>query len=170
MKSELKCLKCRAAAGSAPTRAKVRFSMLMIGNSPWFTIYYLVSVAETVFVIPAEAGIQLFRSGPLLSQGWHRRFLLSATGTIYYWLFWIPDYDIRGQAWLGFLACICWYENVRFYAISFAYWRFMLACWLTYWYFNIVSNIVNKKTNKKALFLRFFCWQNGKEFAIIILT
>ncbi len=30
---------------------------------------YLVTVAETVFVIPAEAGIQLFRSGPLLSQG-----------------------------------------------------------------------------------------------------
>jgi len=32
-------------------------------------ICYLVPVAETVFVIPAEAGIQLFRSGPLLSQG-----------------------------------------------------------------------------------------------------
>jgi len=31
--------------------------------------YYLVTVAETVFVIPAKAGIQLFRSGPLLSQG-----------------------------------------------------------------------------------------------------
>jgi hypothetical protein len=30
---------------------------------------YIVTVAETVFVIPAEAGIQLFRSGPLLSQG-----------------------------------------------------------------------------------------------------
>jgi hypothetical protein len=30
---------------------------------------YLVPVAETVLVIPAEAGIQLFRSGPLLSQG-----------------------------------------------------------------------------------------------------
>ena len=28
--------------------------------------YYLVTVAETVFVIPAKAGIQLFRSGPLL--------------------------------------------------------------------------------------------------------
>jgi len=27
----------------------------------------------------------------------------------------------------------------------FAYGRFMLACWLTYVYFNIVSNIVNKK-------------------------
>jgi hypothetical protein len=30
---------------------------------------YLVPVAETAFVIPAKAGIQLFRSGPLLSQG-----------------------------------------------------------------------------------------------------
>ena len=29
----------------------------------------------------------------------------------------------------------------------------MLACWQTYEYFNIVSNIVNKKTGKKALFL-----------------
>ena len=29
----------------------------------------LVPVSETVFVIPAKAGIQLFRSGPLLSQG-----------------------------------------------------------------------------------------------------
>ncbi len=32
-------------------------------------ICYIVFVAETVFVIPAEAGIQLFRSEPLLSQG-----------------------------------------------------------------------------------------------------
>jgi hypothetical protein len=32
-------------------------------------ISYLGHVAETVFVIPAEAGIQIFRSGPLLSQG-----------------------------------------------------------------------------------------------------
>ena len=31
--------------------------------------YYIVPVAEKVFVIPAEAGIQFFRSGPLLSQG-----------------------------------------------------------------------------------------------------
>jgi len=30
---------------------------------------YLVPVVEALFVIPAEAGIQLFRSGPLLSQG-----------------------------------------------------------------------------------------------------
>ena len=29
----------------------------------------------------------------------------------------------------------------------------MFACWLTYDYFNIVSNIVNKKMTKKALFL-----------------
>jgi hypothetical protein len=29
----------------------------------------LVPVSETVFVIPAKAGIQFFRSGPLLSQG-----------------------------------------------------------------------------------------------------
>ncbi len=36
---------------------------------------------------------------------------------------------------------------------SIAYWRFMLACWLTYWYFNIVSNIVNKKMSKKQFFL-----------------
>jgi len=35
----------------------------------------------------------------------------------------------------------------------FACWRFMLACWLTYGYFNAFSNNVNKKTNKKALFL-----------------
>jgi len=35
-----------------------------------------------------------------------------------------------------------------------SYWRFMFACWplrdrLTYGYFNIVSNIVNKKMAKK---------------------
>jgi len=30
----------------------------------------------------------------------------------------------------------------------------MLAFWLTYWYFNVFPNNVNKKTNKKAL---FFC-------------
>ena len=29
----------------------------------------------------------------------------------------------------------------------------MFACWLTYVYFNVLSNNVNKKTNKKALFL-----------------
>jgi len=29
----------------------------------------------------------------------------------------------------------------------------MFACWQTYEYFNIVSNIVNKKMTKKALFL-----------------
>jgi hypothetical protein len=29
----------------------------------------------------------------------------------------------------------------------------MLACWLTYGYFSVFSNIVNKKMNKKALFL-----------------
>ncbi len=52
-----------------------------------------------------------------------------------------------------FLACICWYENVRFSAITGAYGRFMLAFWLTYGYFNVYSNNVNKKTNKKALFL-----------------
>ena len=32
-------------------------------------IAYLVPVAERAVVIPAKAGIQLFRSGPLLSQG-----------------------------------------------------------------------------------------------------
>ena len=31
----------------------------------------------------------------------------------------------------------------------------MFACWLTYRYFNIVSNIVNKKMAKKELFLAF---------------
>ena len=31
--------------------------------------HYIVPVAETAFVIPAKAGIQLFRSGLLLSQG-----------------------------------------------------------------------------------------------------
>jgi hypothetical protein len=36
--------------------------------------------------------------------------------------------------------------------LSIACWRFTLACWLTYKYFNIVSNIVNKKTAKKQLF------------------
>jgi len=34
----------------------------------------------------------------------------------------------------------------------FAYWRFMLACWLTYGHFNIDSNNVNKKMDKKQLF------------------
>jgi len=29
----------------------------------------------------------------------------------------------------------------------------MLACWQTYGYFNVVSNNVNKKMTKKALFL-----------------
>ena len=29
----------------------------------------------------------------------------------------------------------------------------MFACWLTYVYFNIASNNVNKKKEKKALFL-----------------
>jgi len=29
----------------------------------------------------------------------------------------------------------------------------MFACWQTYGYFNILSNIVNKKMTKKALFL-----------------
>jgi len=38
--------------------------------------------------------------------------------------------DIRLKT-TGLLACICWYENVRFSAISIAYGRFMLACWLT---------------------------------------
>jgi len=29
----------------------------------------------------------------------------------------------------------------------------MFACWLTYGYFNVFTNNVNKKMNKKALFL-----------------
>jgi len=35
---------------------------------------------------------------------------------------------------------------------TIACWRFMLACRRTYVYFNVFANIVNKKTNKKALF------------------
>jgi len=35
----------------------------------------------------------------------------------------------------------------------FACWRFMLACWQTCGYFNVFTNYVNKKMNKKALFL-----------------
>jgi len=46
--------------------------------------HYLVAVAETAYVIPAKAGIQVFRCGPLLSLGRHRRFWLSATDTIYH--------------------------------------------------------------------------------------
>jgi len=38
---------------------------------------------------------------------------------------------------------------------SIAYWRFMLACWQTCGYFSILTNNVNKKMNKKALFLAF---------------
>jgi hypothetical protein len=34
-----------------------------------------------------------------------------------------------------------------------ACWRFMLACWLTYWYFNRDSNISQQKNGKKTLFL-----------------
>ena len=48
--------------------AKLRLGPSCLGQAET-GIYYLVTVAETVFVIPAEAGIQLFRSGPLLSQG-----------------------------------------------------------------------------------------------------
>ncbi len=36
--------------------------------------------------------------------------------------------------------------------VIFACWRFMFACWLTYGYFNVFSNIVNKKMYKKATF------------------
>jgi len=36
---------------------------------PGTSLSYLVPVAETAFVIPAKAGIQVFRYGPLLSQG-----------------------------------------------------------------------------------------------------
>ena len=36
---------------------------------------------------------------------------------------------------------------------SIAYWRIVLACWPTIVYFNVFTNNVNKKTNKKALFL-----------------
>jgi len=34
----------------------------------------------------------------------------------------------------------------------FACWRFMLACWLTYVYFNVYANNVNKKMTKKSTF------------------
>ena len=33
-----------------------------------------------------------------------------------------------------------------------ACWRFMFACWQTYGYFNVITNNVNKKMAKKALF------------------
>jgi len=36
---------------------------------------------------------------------------------------------------------------------SIACWRFMLACWLTYGYFNVDTNNVNKKMAKKGFFL-----------------
>ena len=39
----------------------------------------------------------------------------------------------------------------------------MFTCWLTYGYFNVFSNNVNKKTNKKALFF-------GYPFSIEIRT
>jgi len=39
-----------------------------------------------------------------------------------------------------------------------AYWRFVFAIWLTYVYFNIVSNIVNKKMDKNELFLPAIVW------------
>jgi hypothetical protein len=29
----------------------------------------------------------------------------------------------------------------------------MFACWQTYWYFNVISNISQQKNDKKALFL-----------------
>ena len=45
--------------------AKLRLGPSWLGQAET-GIYYLVTVAETVFVISAEAGIQLFRSGPLL--------------------------------------------------------------------------------------------------------
>jgi len=44
----------------------LEFTPYINGRSP---MSYLVPVVETAFVIPAEAGIQVFRYGPLLSQG-----------------------------------------------------------------------------------------------------
>ena len=41
---------------------------------------------------------------------------------------------------------------MRFSAISIAYGRFMLACWLTFAYYNIIPNIINKKMTKKQIF------------------
>jgi hypothetical protein len=51
-------------------------------------------------------------------------------------------------------AAVIWCRTIR--AVlrkTAACGRFMLACGLTYVYFNVFTNIVNKKTNKKALFL-----------------
>jgi len=44
-----------------------------------------------------------------------------------------------------------------------SYWRFMFACWQTYAYYTILSNISQKKTAKKALFI-------GRPFSIEIRT
>jgi len=37
----------------------------------------------------------------------------------------------------------------------------MLACWQTFVYFNVFTNNVNKKTNKKALFLAIMSAAEG---------
>jgi hypothetical protein len=79
----------------------------------------------------------------------------------------VPPYD-GGSAtlvnWLGLLALspcgLATYDMQTEMSSSpptgkgASYWRFMFACWQTYRYFNIVSNIVNKKLKKKKL---FFC-------------
>jgi hypothetical protein len=54
-------------------------------------------------------------------------------------------------------AAVIWCRTIR--AVlrkTAACWRFMFAIWQTYRYFNIVSNNVNKKMNKKGAFFATF--------------
>ena len=69
--------------------------------------------------------------------------------TIDYWVIWIPDYDIRGQARLGWLAlspcCAAAYDMQN-----------EMLCLPAGKYMGILTllqTIVNKKMNRKALFL-----------------
>ena len=65
-------------AGVGITRSYVIFTIISVLQLAqyvefprvYYAIFiYIVSVAETQFVIPAKAGIQFFRSEPLPSQG-----------------------------------------------------------------------------------------------------
>jgi len=52
----------------------------------------------------------------------------------------------------------CVYLLIRKRAVLryiFASWRLMLACWLTFTYYNIFSNKSQKETAKKALFFAY---------------
>jgi len=55
--------------------------------------------------------------------------------------------------WLALCPCHSVAYDMQTEMSSIACWRFMLACWQTCGYFNIFPNNVNKKMNKKALFL-----------------